>query len=295
MRTPRLVAALAVLLAVPAVSFADTAVNFDQGVDLSAFLSKAKAKAATDKAEIKTSAYPGGMRRTVPDCVAVTFSPNDAPESSLFHLNSTEWVEECTYTGDPRYGGGRQCWERPGYTYRAQASVSIRDRQALLPWEFDSFRVCLDGPFLSIDDIETAYDYKLVQGGNGSGRFVVAPVKKIAMRPDPVGVTGELSARGLFALKDRWTSYYAGETVEIKYTLKKHVKGWFDATIAQGSVKTAVAEAYALDFANQKLETGKDYYVQYQIRRIGKVSRDTFTKTLETGKTTYAPGLVASR
>ncbi len=292
MNMTRLTLALAASLA--ATTAAASEVNFDQGVDASAILAQAKKAAATEKVsvpagrDVQTNYY----RRTTPDCVTVTFDPKDPASSQYFHLRSTEYVEECVQTGDPRHGGGRQCWERPGHTYSETARVTLRDRQELLPWEFDQFRVCLDGPWLDIRAVETAYEYRLVRGGSRNGDFVLAPVKKIAMRPDPAGILGELSPSLKLTLTDRWAEYYKGEEVEIKWTLKRHVKGWFDETISEGSLKAPAGESYAV-LPGGKVQAGKEYYVSYSIRRIGKISKDSWTKAIETGKVSYAPAALA--
>jgi hypothetical protein len=291
MNTTCLTLALAASLIAAPVLAADTAVNFDQGIDASAILKQSKEAVKSD-ATVVEAQYIGG-RRTLPDCVTVSFGANDPAASPTFDLRSQEYVEECYQTGDPRTGGGRQCWERPGMSYHELASVTIRGRQALLPWERDSFRVCLDGPWLSIYDLETAYDYNVVSGGSYDGAYVLAPGRKLAQRPDPVGVVGDLDASMKVALKDKWASYYAGEKIEIKYTLKKSVSGWFDKVIAELDVTGDVAETYGADFSKSKFENGKSYYVEYSIRRIGKVSKDSFTKVLETGKVTRAAQTLA--
>ncbi|MDD5304569.1 MAG: hypothetical protein PHS14_15845 [Elusimicrobia bacterium] len=286
MNMTALALALAASLVAAPVLAETPAVNFDQGIDMSAILKQSKEAAKTD-AKVVDAQYMGG-RRTMPDCVSVSFGANDPAASPTFSLNSQEWIEECYQTGDPRNGGGRQCYERPGMSYHEMASVTIQDRQALLPWERDTFRVCLDGPWLSIGGIETAYDYKLVSGGSYNGAFILAPTRKIAQRPDPVGVLGDLDSAMKLTLKDKWAAYYPGETIEIKYTLKKDVPNWFDPVIAEGTLSAAVAESYAVDLSKNKFENGKSYYVEYSIRRVGKVSKDSFTKTLETNKTTRA-------
>lgn len=286
MKTTRLALALAASLIAAPVLAETPAVNFDQGVDVSAILKQAKEAVKADKTVVEAGYY--GGRRTVEDCVAVSFGANDPAVSPTFSLRSQEYIEECYQTGDPRRGGGRQCYERVSHTYHELASVTIRDRQALLPWERDTFRVCLDGPWLSIRSIETAYDYKVVSGGNYNGAYILAPGRKIAQRPDPIGVLGELDSEMKLTLKDKWTSYYAGESIEIKYTLKKHVQNWFDPVIAEGALSSVVAESYLVDLSKNKFENGKSYYVEYSIRRIGKVSKDSFTKALETNKTTHA-------
>jgi hypothetical protein len=288
MNMTRLTLTLAFAASLAAPVLAETAaVNFDQGVDASAILKQAKAAAKSD-AKVVPAQYMGG-RRTVPDCVTVSFGANDPAASPTFDLRSVEYVEECYQTGDPRNGGGRQCYERPGMTWYERASVTIQGRLPLLPWERDTFRVCLDGPWLSINDLETAYDYRLISGGGYNGAYILAPGRKIAQRPDPVGVLGELDASMKLTLKDKWASYYAGESIEIKYALKKDVPNWFDPTIAEGSFAAATADSYLVDLSKSSgLQNGKSYYVEYSIRRIGKVSRDTFTKTLETNKASRA-------
>lgn len=288
MKTTRLTLTLAFVASLAAPVLAETsAVDFDKGIDASALLKQAKEAAKTDT-KVVDAQYVGG-RRTVQDCVTVSFGANDPAVSPTFSLRSVEYVEECYQTGDPRNGGGRQCYERPGMSYQELASVTLQDRQPLLPWERDTFRVCLDGPWLSIYDIETAYDYRLISGGSYNGRYVLAPGRKVAQRPDPVGVLGELDSAMKLTLKDKWTSYYAGESIEIKYALKKHVENWFDPVVAEGSVTVPVAESYLVDLSKSSgLQNGKSYYVEYSIRRIGKVSTDKFTRTLETNKASRA-------
>ena len=289
MNTTRLTLTLALAASLAAPVLAETpAVSFDQGIDVSSILKQSKEAAKADAAPV-AALYMGGSR-TMPDCVDVSFGANDPAASPTFELRSQEYVEECYQTGgDPRRGGGqRQCYERPGMSYHELASVTIRDRQALLPWERDTFRVCLDGPWLSINDVETAYDYKVVSGGSYNGAYVLAPGRKLAQRPDPVGVLAELDSSMKLALKDKWAKYYPGETIEIKYTLKKDVPNWFDPVIAQGSITAASADAYSVDLSKNKFENGKSYYVEYSIRRVGKVSTNSWTRTLETNKTSRA-------
>lgn len=287
MNITRLIPTLALAASLAAPVLAETpAVNFDQGIDVSAILKQSKQAAKSDAVAVEARSM--GGRRTMPDCVSVSFGANDPAVSPSFVLRSMEYIEECQPTGDPRYGGGWQCYERPGMSYQERASVTIQNRLPLLPWERDTFRVCLDGPWLSISGIETAYDYKLVSGGSFNGAYILAPGRKIAQRPDPVGVLGELDSAMKLTLKDKWASYYAGENIEIKYVLKKDVPNWFDPVIASGTLNAAVAESYLVDLSKNRFENGKSYYVEYSIRRVGKVSKDSFTKTLETGKVSHA-------
>ena len=294
MRNFRLTVALAMTVAaVPA--FSETPVDFDKGFDPSAAV---KAAEPTKTAvPVAVDAQQIGGRRTTPDCASFSFGPNDPATSGSVYLPSTEWVTECQPVGgDPRRGGGgQQCWERPGMTYRERASVTLSGRQPLLPWERDSFRVCLDGNWLSIDAIETAYDYKLVSGGNWNGDYVLAPTRKLKTRPDPVGVLGTLDGALKLTLADKWTSYYPGETLEVKWTLKREVKGWFDEKIGEGSFTAATAASYSADLSQAgKLQAGKTYYAVYSVRRVGSaISKDSWTGSLETGRVGWAPASLA--
>lgn len=288
---------LALILSLSVPVLAAPSADFDAGVDSSAVLKAAKESAKKDATVVATY-YPGG-RRTVPDCVEFSFAPNDNPVSESVYLRSMEYIEECRPVGDPRNGGGQQCWERPGYSYSQRVQVTIRDRQPLLPWERDTFRVCLDGPWLYTDVLEAAYDYKLVSAGADNGNIIVAPTRKIAMRPDPVGVLADLSGQFVLSFKDKWASYYQGETIVLKVKLRKEVKFWPDYTILEKEVALPVAEAYNLDLSkflaefSEKPSVGTNYYVQYSIKRVGKVSRDSFTKDLETARVSYAPASLA--
>ena len=226
--------------------------------------------------------------------MAYSFAPNENPVSPAVYLRSTEYIEECQQTGR-----GRQCWERPGFTYTQRVQVTLRDRQPLLPWERDVFRVCLDGPWLYTNVIEAAYEYKLVSAGADNGNIILAPVRKIAMRPDPVGVLGELSGQLVLNFKDKWASYYPDESIVLRIALKKKVKFWPDYAILEMEFTVPVAETYRFDlnkFAAQfseKPEAGKNYYVAYSIKRTGKVSKNDFTKKLETAAVVYAPASLA--
>ena len=91
MNTTRLTLALAAsLIAAPV--FAETSdVNFDQGIDATAVLKQAKDAAKKDATVVETQ-YMGG-RRTIPDCVTVSFGASDAAASPVFELRSQEYIE----------------------------------------------------------------------------------------------------------------------------------------------------------------------------------------------------------
>ncbi|MBI5241180.1 MAG: hypothetical protein HY926_11965 [Elusimicrobia bacterium] len=294
----------------PAAQAAPSGLNFDQGVSASDILKQAKEQAKQDKTAI-APAYIGSTRYER-DCRAVTFNPADRPESGQIHLRSTEWITECNnYGGGGYYPGpgghpipvppGQNCWERPGYSYSGEAQVTLRDRQQLYPWEYDKFEVCLEGPWYSLYTITAAYEYKMVQGGNRDGNFVLSPIKKTAMKPDPAGIVAQgFSSSMVLTLKDKWASYYAGEQTVLKLVLKKDLPNWFDTVIVEKELALAPAEAYRvnmLDFAkefSQKLEPGKNYYVEYSFKRVGKISKPDLMKVGETDKAAYQPATLAA-
>jgi hypothetical protein len=239
---------------------------------------------------------PGGIRYDA-DCATFDFGANDKPASDRVLLRSQEWVTECMPVGDPRHGGGQNCWDRPGNAWTQDVSVTLRNRPAPLPWEHDSFRVCLQGPWIYTDTIEAAYDYSNVSPDRNGGDVVLAAGKRTPESPDPVGVLADLNAQLKMTFADKWSSYYPGERIALKVELKKVVKFWPDATILEKEVTLPVAAAYGVDlnkFAaefSSKPEAGKEYYVKYSIKRIGAVSKPSYTKTLETAKVSYTPAL----
>lgn len=294
-------AALALLAAGRAQASDDVkALNFDQGVQVGDILGKAKELAAKDATVITPAQM--SSNRYESDCVRFTFSPNDQPVSDAIWLRSTEWVTECRpYGGDPRRGGGGQnCYERPGYTYNERVQITLKERQPLFPWESDSFRVCLQGPWLDVNTLSSAYEYNMVQGGNRNGNIVLAPGRKLAMKPDPAGITAQLSGAMLLSLTDKWASFYSGadEKVVLKVTLKKDVPNWFDPTLIETELESAVVPAridlkqFAAKFS-QKLEAGKKYYVDLSFKRVGRISKGDYVKSGETTPTAYQPASVA--
>ncbi|MBI5208804.1 MAG: hypothetical protein HY927_02380 [Elusimicrobia bacterium] len=266
--------------------------DFDQGINVSDVIKAVKEKAAENKDAQAVAAH-AYYTRYDRDCVNFTIGAGDPPQTQSVWLRSTEWVEEC-YPQGPN--GQQVCHQRPGFTWQERASVTLRDRQPLLPWEYDRFQVCLEGPWVGIYEREAAYDYKVVQGGNRDGDFVLAPVKKIAMSPDPTGILAQSLTPSLaLTLKDKWASYYAGERTVLVLKLKKDVPNWFDPTLLEKELAFPAAEAYAVDFMayvkefSQGLEAGKKYYVDYSFKRVGKISKDKLMKVGETDRAAYQP------
>lgn len=291
MRLPSFFSAAALFLSLPAGAI--PVVDFDAGADASIFLDEARRAAAAEQA---AEPHLAPLSRSTPDCATFTFPPQAPAVSEAIWLSSVEWVEECFPTGDPRYGGGRQCHRRPGFTHRELVQLTIVDRKPLLPWEQDVFRVCLDGPFLNTHQLESAYEYRRVVGAGRGGSIVLSPVKKTPMRPDPAGVTATLGPDLTATFADRWASYYGGETVILQLTLKKRVENWFDLVLLEKEVELPTAASYVLDLAAEaanmsaKPQKGKEYYLSYSVKRVGAVSRPVFTKPLESNRAVYVPG-----
>jgi hypothetical protein len=258
--------------------------------DVAAFLSKAREAAAQPSTKVAPvrAAYYHSERQ----CARYSFAPDDNPVGRWSGLYSRTWYERCENIGDPRRGGGRHCWQEPGPSYSESVRVTLKDRQRLFPWEYDSFSVCLEGPWLSIHSDATAYEYK-VQRGNHNGDYVLTPVKKIRMRPDPTGILAEpLSPQMKLALKDKWASYYTGETTVLKLTVKQDVPNWFDPTIGELELKIPAAERYGVDLVSalgNKLEAGKKYYVKVSFQRVGNISKPDMVSSGETAPVRYAP------
>lgn len=289
-----LVSALGLALA-SSVVYAETAVDFDQGV--------ADAALAFKQAKASVAAHPGApvrpvrvaMRRYDRDCATFRFRPGDGLTSERVRLHSREWVEECYPTGDPRYGGGRTCHERPGWSYSETVQITLTDRLPLYPWEYDLFEVCLEGPWLDVYQRATAYDYRRVGGRRDGGDITLAPGKKLAMRPDPSGIRPELSGALVLTLNDKWASYYAGETTVVKLTLKREKENWFDPVLLEKEIAFPAAAAHQInllafaDEFSEQARAGKKYYVKVDFQRKGSISKDVFVSAGETAPVPYTP------
>lgn len=284
---------MAAVLAAANAANAAPAVDFDKGADAKAFLSAAKAGAKADKTDFKAA---GLKYRAERDCARFTFSPDGPELSEAVWLRSTEYDEQCTQTGDPRHGGGRYCHEVPRWTHRERVQLELRNRQKLFPWEKETFEVCLEGRWLDLRAIHTAHEYKANRSG---GDYVLNAGARKAMDPDRGGIAAEAPVAQdkavAVSFKDRWASYYAGEKVKIKASLKREVEGWFDPTLKEVELEFDAADAYAIDFNayakdfSEALKPGKKYYVEWGFSRIGKVSKPTYMKAGDGPTGVYQP------
>lgn len=271
------------------------AMDFDQGVRISEVMGQAR-QSASSMAPTPVRARNYYERR----CGYFSFGPQDPPTSQTLRLYSTEWRRECyPRGGDPRRGGGGwDCYDRPGYTYSEDARVSLTERKPLLPWETDSFEVCLEGPWLDIYIGETAYQYRRAGSGAFHGDFRMAPGEKRAEKPDPSGIAFQSYSQGLvLSLSDRWAAYYKGEQTGLKVKLKDN--GWFGgSTVVEAELTVPSAASYQIDLAalarqaGKALKAGDKYYVEYRWRRVGPTSKNDWMKEKKTDKTHYQPAAI---
>jgi hypothetical protein len=256
---------------------------------------KLDAKAIVEEAKIASAAQasnvaslPVGSFWVTRDCARLHFEPNGPSVSESVWLRSTEWRQECTYIPLPPSGGNYVCRDVPGWTYQQRAQAEIVNRQSVLPWERETFEVCLQGNWLNFYTINAAYDYQV--RNNHDGYYTLTPGKKIAMNPDPTGITMHKwlnTGKGLvMEFSDRWASHYgAGEQTVI------HVAIYGRKLAAEGDITFTPAGTYRLDLAqlNVKLEAGREYYAKWGFKRMGSISKSTYIRRGETEKVVYTP------
>lgn len=282
-------------LAVSSARAEGPALNFDKGVDVSGLVSGLRGEAKKEKIAVKAvkAAY-----RAERDCVNFSFEPAGPSVSESVWLRSTEYREECHWSGDPRHGGGQVCHEVPAWTHREKVQVELQGRQALLPWERERFQVCLEGRWLSIHTLAAAHRYR---SDERNGYFTLTAGQRIAMAPDPKGIEAAaprvVGSNLAVSFNDRWASYYPGETVAMKLELKRDIDGWFDSLLLTKELSFPVAASYEVDFSkyasefSSQLKSGKKYYVKLAFRRLGKVSTDKQVDAGESQRTVFHPAL----
>ena len=163
----------------PSLRAESSAVKFDRGVDVSSALETVRQDAAKNIKTVQASAQPSRFEE--PTCVNFKFGPNDGLLSKEVKVENIEWVKRCTW-GDPTRGEGERCWEEP-YTHFGTAQVRLLERRPLGAGESGNFKGCMSGPWFDIAQLESTYQYKVVEGGNKNGRFVLATVGKLSAKP----------------------------------------------------------------------------------------------------------------
>ena len=304
---------ISIITAAVLVSFAGTSgaqVNFDQGVDLKGAIDQA-VSAPVQLPEAKGQRFSHYTR----DCSRFTFDATGAEATSeKVSLSSTEYVEVCHHTGGGIHGegGGPVCFERPGMTWRQAAQVHIAAR-TLLPWERETFEVCMEGPWMNLSVVDAAYKYSVTKAGDYDTLFNLVPQNRIAMKPDLDGINvaafsyDKETRKFKLSLSDKWAKEYAGEKTALTIEVYKDINNWFDGYNGKGEFTLDAAASYELAFGLDDLKMpeppnhdfdhhgghdykgaddrgSKNYYVKWGFKREGKLSKDTFMKKGETSR-----------
>lgn len=286
-------------------------VNFDQGVDVKGAVSQA-VSTSVQFPEAKAQRF----SRYTRDCSRFTFDATGAEATSeKVSLSSTEYMEVCHNTGgNPQYGGGGPvCFERPGMTWRQAAQVHIAAR-TLLPWERETFEVCMEGPWMKLSVVDAAYKYSVGKTGDYDTLFNLVPQNKVAMKPDPEGINmasfsyDKETGKFKFSLSDKWAKEYAGEKTVVTVEVYRDISNWLDGYKGKGEFTLAAASSYELAFGLKDLKRpepldsyfphqgggingimkgaddrgSKKYYMKWGFKREGKLSKDSFMKKGET-------------
>lgn len=275
-------------------------VNFDQGININQVIKESHDKYVPN---------PGVPRYThyTRDCARFNFGPSDSDiMSEKVWLNSTEYIEECHTYYVPGPNGTQvpqqHCYEKPGMTWHNAAQINIKARK-LYPWERETFEVCLEGPWMNIYPIQSAYKYSIKRIGSYDTLFELTPQKKVPMAPDLAGLEmiefsyDKQTKKYTFKVSDKWAKEYAGEKVSIKVELKKSIANWFDSSLGEKEFTFDVADKYEMVFGEEdlvkpqtndenvksaKLFETKGYYLKWGFKRIGEISTDKFMDKGET-------------
>ncbi|MBI4656504.1 MAG: hypothetical protein HY746_07150 [Elusimicrobia bacterium] len=227
-----------------------------------------------------------------PDCRLVNFSPvPETTQSETIHLESAERMEYCVE--------GRNCKAaKPGGIHKKNVRIEIHPATTALaggpgqmyPWEYNLFKICLKGYRLWVEQIETAYDYRILQRNEGHlAIFAAEPGPKLAMDPDPDGIGMESFGYNAgikafeIALRDKWSGYYQEKT-EIRVALYKD-GFWSDKKIGEWIFTEKVSPQYRITLAayiTGSLGSGK-YYVRWKFRRLD--DRVSNAVSVDKGKT----------
>lgn len=280
-----------IFAAAAAVGFAAAAsaqVSFDQGASLNGFIEQA----VTSDVQVPL-ALPS-RTHTTRDCVRFAFGPEDSGAlTQKVYLRSQEYVTECHTTVGPNNQPVQNCSERPGMTWYEYGQIKMAER-TLLPWEKESFDMCLQGPWLDLYVNAAGYRYTAKrEGGPGYTLFTLAAHEKTAMKADADGLNyADLSyADGKYTFKatDKWAKEYAGEKVTIKVELYKDNALFFDTFKGEKEFTFDAAETYTMTFSENELTTpepadpmndrgAKKYFLKWGFKRVGTISKDNFVK-----------------
>lgn len=294
------------------IAAANAQVNFNKGVDVKDFVSQAV------NSDLAVPAAPAPrIGQYSRDCARFSFGPSDKElVSERVYLRSTEYetvchtqmVQQCHTVMVPGPNNTQvaqqqchmvpqqYCYERPGMTWTQTGQIKVNPRK-LLPWERESFEICMQGPWMDLYINAAAYKYTARREGNYDTLFELAPQYKVAMKADENGLNyGDFSYAGgkfTFKVNDRWAKEYAGEKVAIKIDLYRDGAWIFNGYKGSKEFTFDAAEGYTMTFDEKDLEKASDedgtyrdgddrgakkYFLKWGFKRVGAISKDNFVK-----------------
>jgi hypothetical protein len=268
----RILLSLVLTVAATEARAVSSAIDFDQGVSAAAALASAGALPAYSPVLPAHDYY-------TRDCATFVFGPDSPLRAGPVWLHSTSWGRDCRGPWSNPWDSQRPCFSFPSFSYTESVKLTLLERKPLLPWERDTFQVCLEGPFLSAYALSAAYEYR--QAPNRlRGDFAFSPGKKVPMAPDAAGITQRALTSGLeLKLNNKCASIYPVEKVRLHLYLVQVILGPLTGTIldtTSPALPTATSyEINLLDFAEEfksPLRPGATYFVKYSFRREGSVS-----------------------
>lgn len=267
------IALLAALLLGGTMAATATEINFDTGVDTKGILENIKSgELKTDVPDTKEVSRFANYTR---DCAKFSFNATSPLTSPTVTLHTMEYVQECfPVPAGPNGQMTQQCHQRPGMSWHENASINITADRKLLPWEVESFSVCLEGPWKQIYLDDKAYNYSVSQSGDV---YLLTPGAKVVMNPDPNGITAALTMNGKdskVTFSDKWASYYAGGQIEIALKVRREIPIWVNATPFEQTFTFTPAASYEVAFDASGYHSGK-YYAEFSIKRLGTPSVST--------------------
>jgi hypothetical protein len=284
-----------IIAALVVTGFAAAAVaqDLNQGIGAKEVVSMAA------QADLAVPAAPAAARVNYSrDCVRFTFGPEDSGAlTDKIYLRSTQYETVCHTVMVPGPNGTQvpqqSCHEQPGMTWYEYGQIKMADRK-LLPWEKESFEMCLQGPWLDLYVNAAGYRYTAERSGHsGFTLFTLTAHEKTPMKADEDGVNyaGFEFKDGKFVFKatDKWAKEYAGEKIAIKVELYKDNALFFDTFKGEKEFTFDAAASYEMAFTEDELSKpeadpadgmrgAKKYFLKWGFKRVGSISKDNFVK-----------------
>lgn len=217
--------------------------------------------------------------------------PADDAERSMALSSREHRVARIFYRMPPE-NGTVYYHDQTEYTGRL-AQVDVRYRVAgrsanpPLPWESETLSISFDGSGVEARVRGAAYEYRIERSVSAHAYpamradITLTPVRKLLTPPDPGGLIGRLertqdgkSIRVVFA--DRWAANYPGQSLRLRYVVKRQRRIFGDPKVAEGEERFPTAPEYSLDLSTlrlrEPLKPGEEYYAEYSFQRLGNAT-----------------------